>query len=64
MESLPLISVPVLLEVCCVWPRRCVWPPLLDTMVCLAFGLQALQDIERRQRSTCLLDEPAIAQIA
>jgi hypothetical protein len=64
MESLPLISVPVLLEVRCVWPRRCVWPPLLDTMVCSAFGLQALQDIERRHRSTGLLDEPAIAQSA
>jgi hypothetical protein len=64
MESLPLISVPVLLEVRCVWPRHCVWPPLLDTMVCSAYGLQALQDIERRQRSTCLLDEPAIAQSA
>jgi hypothetical protein len=33
-------------------------------MVSSAFGLQALQDIERRQRSTCLLDQPAIAQSA
>ena len=40
------------------------WPPLLDTLVCSAFGLQALQDIERRQRPTGLLDQPAIAQIA
>jgi hypothetical protein len=45
-------------------PRRCVWPPLLDTMVCSACGLQALQDIEPRQRPTGLLDESAIAQIA
>jgi hypothetical protein len=36
----------------------------LDTTVCSAFGLQALQDIERRQRPTGLLDQPAIAQIA
>jgi hypothetical protein len=33
-------------------------------MVCSAFGLQALQDIEPRQRPTGLLDQPAIAQIA
>ena len=44
---------------------RCfVWPPLLDTIVCSAFGLQALQDIEPRQRPTGLLDQPTIAQIA
>ncbi len=41
-----------------------VGPPLLDTMVCSAFGLQALQDIEPRQRPTGLLDQPALAQIA
>jgi hypothetical protein len=33
-------------------------------MVCAAVGLQALQDIEPRQRPTGLLDEPTIAQIA
>ena len=44
--------------------RGCVWPPLLDTLVCSAFGLQALQDIEPRQRPTGLLDQPAIAQSA
>ena len=42
----------------------CAWPPLLDTMVCSAFGLQALQDIEPRLRPTGLLDQPTIAQIA
>jgi hypothetical protein len=36
----------------------------LDTLVCSAFGLQALQEIEPRQRPTGLLDQPAIAQIA
>jgi hypothetical protein len=45
-------------------PPERLAPAALDTMVCSAFGLQALQDIEPRQRPTCLLDQPAIAQIA
>jgi hypothetical protein len=36
----------------------------LDTLVCAVFGLQALQNIEPRQRPTGLLDQPAIAQSA
>ena len=36
----------------------------LDPLVCSAFGLQALQEIEPRQRPTDLLKQPAIAQIA
>ncbi len=48
----------------CVWPRRCVWLPFLDTLVCSACGLQALQEIEPRQRPTGLLEQPTIAQRA
>src|SRR6266571_4468267 len=48
----------------CVWPRRCVWLPFLDTLVCSACGLQALQEIEPRQRPTGLLEQPTIAQSA
>ena len=44
--------------------RGCVWLPLVDTLVCSACGLQALQEIEPRQRPTGLLDQPTIAQIA
>ena len=51
-------------QACARMTSGCVWPSLLDTMVCSAFGLQALQDIEPRQRPTGLLDQPAIAQIA
>ena len=36
----------------------------LPVLQCSAFGLQALQDIEPRQRPTGLLDQPAIAQSA
>ena len=36
----------------------------LPVLQCSAFGLQALQDIEPRQRPTGLLDQPTIAQIA
>jgi len=46
-------------------PLKHAGPIVLDTVLqCTAFGLQALQDIEPRQRPTGLLDQPTIAQSA